>query len=105
MEPPKPKKRQPVTRTAPPTVSKAKAISPKPPEMYEEQMVFLNFFTNYCKLDEPEAFESQFPDDFDLSFKSRRPIAVEGGDGVDEPHADDTEEGIDGFCTDLPNNE
>lgn len=37
----------------------------------EEEATYLTFFTNYCKRDDFQAYRSQFPDDFDLSFRNK----------------------------------
>ena len=71
MEPPKPREhRKPAMRATRPMELKPKAIAPQPTLPCEDEI--LAFFTNHCKLDDPASFESQFPDDFDLSFKTRK---------------------------------
>ncbi|KAL2725169.1 coiled-coil domain-containing protein 38-like [Vespula squamosa] len=38
----------------------------------EEEMLYLTFFTNYCKRDDFTKYRTRFPDDFDLTFKVKK---------------------------------
>ncbi|XP_024940876.1 cilia- and flagella-associated protein 100 [Cephus cinctus] len=69
MEPPKPKKRSLVKRSAP-IEPKIKEMPPAPPPT-DEEMQILTFFTGYCPQENYENYRNQFPDDFDLTFRSR----------------------------------
>lgn len=70
MEPPVKKKRPLTQRSAPiVTLAKPEAVSPKPTS---EEADYLTFFTDYCKHLDFTAYRSQFPDDFDLTFRSKR---------------------------------
>ncbi|XP_020292521.1 cilia- and flagella-associated protein 100-like isoform X2 [Pseudomyrmex gracilis] len=70
MEPPA-KKKRPLTRRSAPivTLAKPEAVSPKPTS---EEVDYLTFFTDYCKHEDFTAYRSEFPDDFDLTFRSKR---------------------------------
>lgn len=70
MEPPR-KKTRPLVRRSTPVAIKTKppAVSPKPTT---EEAQYLAFFTDYCKRDDFVAYRAKFPDDFDLTFQSKR---------------------------------
>lgn len=70
MEPPITKKR-PLVRRSAPIVSKMKPVSLLL-QPTDEEIQYLTFFTDYCKRDDFIAYRTKFPDDFDLSFKSKR---------------------------------
>ncbi|XP_043280912.1 cilia- and flagella-associated protein 100 isoform X2 [Venturia canescens] len=74
---PKPQRRKPRARAVSISSKPKEAVVPEVQPPTEDEMTFLNFFTNYCKLDDPTKFESQLPDDFDLSFKSKATLARE----------------------------
>ncbi|KAG7210422.1 hypothetical protein KM043_011954 [Ampulex compressa] len=85
MEPPATKRRQIMWRSTP-VQQKAKP-TPPPPEPTDEEMQYLTFFTDYCKQKNFSAFRSQFPDDFDLTFETKRPDTLEAS-----PEGENTEE-------------
>jgi len=71
MEPPASKKR-PLIRRSVPIITKLKPplLSPKPTD---EEIQYLTFFTDYCRLrDDFVTYRSKFPDDFNLTFQSKR---------------------------------
>lgn len=70
MEPPKPKKRQLMRRSAP-KQQKLKTVAPMPPPTEDERQ-FLNFFTNYCPQDDHNAFRAQFSDELNLLLKNKQ---------------------------------
>ncbi|XP_053998659.1 uncharacterized protein LOC128887143 [Hylaeus anthracinus] len=70
MEPPTIKMR-PLMWRSEPSSQRAKRIPP-PPEPTDEEWQYLNFFSNYCKQEDFATYRSQFPDDFDLTFRTRR---------------------------------
>lgn len=70
MEPPARKKRPLVRRSEPVTARMRPPLrSPKPTD---EEAQYLTFFTDYCKRDDFVAYRTRFPDDFDLTFESKR---------------------------------
>lgn len=70
MEPPRRKKR-PLIRRSVPITTKTRLPSRllKPTD---EEVQYLTFFTDYCKRDDFVTYRSKFPDDFDLTFQSKR---------------------------------
>ncbi|XP_029045393.2 uncharacterized protein LOC114877241 isoform X2 [Osmia bicornis bicornis] len=70
MEPP-PIKRRPLMWRSIPTSQRIKETSRRL-EPTEEEVQYLTFFTKYCKAEDFVAYRSQFPDDFDLTFQTRR---------------------------------
>lgn len=75
MEPPTKKKRPLVRRSTP----IAKKIKPPPVSVKPttEEAQYLTFFTDYCKREDFVAYRARFPDDFDLTFRSKREIDIE----------------------------
>lgn len=70
MEPPTRKKRPLIRRSAPITTkTKPPSRLPKPTD---EEAQYLAFFTDYCRRDDFVTYRSKFPDDFDLTFQSKR---------------------------------
>ncbi|XP_012259009.2 cilia- and flagella-associated protein 100-like [Athalia rosae] len=69
MEPPITRQRKLMYRSAPVEVKKKVTPPPTPPS--NEELVWLTYFTNYCERDDHHDFRSQYPDDFDLTFKPR----------------------------------
>ncbi|XP_025996095.1 cilia- and flagella-associated protein 100 isoform X2 [Solenopsis invicta] len=70
MEPPTRKKRSLIRRSVPITVKTKPLLRlPKPTD---EEAQYLTFFTDYCKHDDFVTYRSKFPDDFDLTFQSKR---------------------------------
>lgn len=70
MEPPARKKRPLIQRSAPVVVKvKPPPVAARPTD---EEAQYLTYFTDYCKRDDFVAYRSEFPDDFDLTFQSRR---------------------------------
>jgi len=70
MEPPSRKKRLLVRRSIPiMTTTKPPSRLLKPTD---EEVQYLTFFTNYCRHDDFVTYRSKFPDDFDLTFQSKR---------------------------------
>lgn len=74
MEPPVRKKR-PLIQRSMPAMLKVKPPS-LPPEPTDEEAQYLTFFTDYCKRDDFISYLSKFPDDFDMTFRSKRNDAV-----------------------------
>ncbi|EZA61449.1 Coiled-coil domain-containing protein [Ooceraea biroi] len=70
MEPP-PRKKRPLIQRSAPAALRAKPPS-LPPQPTDEEAQYLTFFTDYCKRDDFVAYRSKFPDDFDLTFQSKR---------------------------------
>lgn len=70
MEPPKPKKRQLMRRSAP-KQQKSKIDTPLQPPTEDEKQ-FLNFFTNYCPQDDHNSFRAQFSDDLNRLLKNKQ---------------------------------
>lgn len=69
MEPPLTKQRKIMYRSAPLELKRKTTPPPTPPS--NEELVYLTYFTNYCEKDDHHDFRSQYPDDFDLTFKPR----------------------------------
>lgn len=69
MEPPTQKQRKLMYRSAPVEVKRKATPPPTPPT--DEELVYLNYFTNYCEHEDHHGYRSQYPDDFDLTFKPR----------------------------------
>lgn len=70
MEPPTRKKR-PLIRRSVPVTTKTRLPS-RLPKPTDEEVQYLTFFSNYCKRDDFVTYRSKFPDDFDLTFQSKR---------------------------------
>lgn len=70
MEPPV-KKKRPLTPRSPPVVTwtRPEAVSPMPTS---KEADYLAFFTDYCKHEDFTEYRSEFSDDFDLTFRSKR---------------------------------
>ncbi|XP_018403544.1 PREDICTED: cilia- and flagella-associated protein 100-like [Cyphomyrmex costatus] len=70
MEPPASKKR-PLNRRSVPITTKIKPPLhlPKPTD---KEVQYLTFFTDYCRHDDFVTYRSKFPDDFNLTFQSKR---------------------------------
>lgn len=70
MEPPSRKKR-PLVRRSVPITTKTRLPS-RLPKPTDEEVQYLTFFTDYCRHDDFVTYRSKFPDDFDLTFQSKR---------------------------------
>ncbi|XP_018314408.1 cilia- and flagella-associated protein 100 [Mycetomoellerius zeteki] len=71
MEPPVSKKRSLIRRSVP-IITKMKP-PPYLPKPTDEEIQYLTFFTDYCRLrDDFVTYRSKFPDDFNLTFQSKR---------------------------------
>lgn len=70
MEPPSRKKR-PLIRRSVPITTKTRPPS-RLPKPTDKEAQYLTFFTDYCRRNDFVMYRSKFPDDFDLTFQSKR---------------------------------